>query len=78
MSAKRALETAQRHFAASAVAAAQIDSDIIDAALFIAGPQWGVPATQEEIAATLDAFGFERVGTEIVRKKSPDPEDTLS
>lgn len=68
MSAERALGAIRRHFAAGAVAAAQIDNEIVDAALFIAGPQWGVPATQQEIADTLDAFGFERVGAGIVRK----------
>lgn len=68
MDADHRLETIRRHFAASAVTAAQMDSEAIDAALFWAGDQWGVPATPEQITSALDAFGFERVGAEIVRK----------
>lgn len=72
MHADRQLETIRRHFAASVIAAAQMDSQAIDAALFWAGDQWGIPATPEQIRSALDAFGFE-----IIRKPTIYADDKI-
>jgi hypothetical protein len=61
------LSDLQRRFRESAEQGAQYrtasDRENINYVLFMAGSQWGKPATPEEILSALDAAGFE-----IVRK----------